>query len=374
MGDKNLPPTQHRLQKARRDGKVTISQDVTRLVLFGALFEVTCASSTYWYDKFSAFLTQAIAAATRPRGVSMQAAWSIIGDAASLAAALAGLAALLAIVATWPQSRFLVSTKALTHGFEKLNPASGFKQLFGTEKLLMVTIGPAKIVILAAVLYPKVREYLPPILQLFRVPLNMSALGAGLLLRSTEHLALSLFFVFAALDYYLQRLMFRRQLKMDHQDMKDEYKETEGDPHAKGYMRSMRKQFANEAPSNAPRKPNVVAVNPRRIAVGLCYEEGRDSLPLVVVRGAGARADEIRKWARENRVPMIRYVKLARILYAVGREGQYIPAVTVKAVAVLYKAVNELRASGDPAVDDRVYLPEVDPHVGEQMLPGPTLD
>ncbi|KVU44443.1 hypothetical protein WK66_17310 [Burkholderia ubonensis] len=362
------------MQKARRDGKVTISQDITRLILFGAVFEFTYVSSTFWYGKLSGFLTQATAAATASREVSMQAAWSIIGDAALLAATLAGLSALLAIAATWPQSRFLVSTKALTRGFEKLNPAGGLKQLFGTEKLVMIAIGPAKIVILAVVLYPKVREYLPPILQLFRVPLNMSAVGAGLLLRSTAHLALSLFFLFAVLDYYLQRLMFRRQLKMDHQDMKDEYKETEGDPHAKGYMRSMRKQLANEAPSNAPRQPNVVAVNPQRIAVGLCYEEGSDSLPIVVVRGAGRRADEIRKWARENRVPMIRYVKLARILYAVGREGQVIPTATVKAVAVLYKAVNELRASGNPSVDDRLYLPEIDPHLGEQALPGPTLE
>ncbi|WP_081058773.1 flagellar biosynthesis protein FlhB [Burkholderia cepacia] len=374
MGDKTLPPTQRRLQKARRDGKVTISQDVTRFILFGGVFEFICVSGALWYGKLSGFLMKAITAVTASQTVRMSAAWSVGSDAAVLAITLAGLSALLAIAATWPQSRFIVSTKALSHGVEKLNPAGGLKQLLGTEKIFMGAISLLKVTILVAVLYPKARDYVPSILQLSRFPLNTSALGVAQILRSTAHIALFIFLLFSVVDYYIQRLMFRRQLKMDHQDMKDEYKESEGDPHAKGYMRSIRKQFANEQPSNVSRQPNVVAVNPQRIAVGLCYEEGRDSLPIIVVRGAGRRADEIRKWARENQVPMIRYVKLARILYAVGREGQYVPTATVKAVAVLYKALIELRASGDRFVDDRVYLPEVDPRLGDQVLPGLPLE
>lgn len=374
MGDKNLPPSHHRLEKARRDGQAPLSRDVTRLVIFGAVFELAAGASSMVFSKLSDFITGAINAISAPLAVKGAATLWMMEQAAMMIAALAGFAALMAVVSTWPQSRFLVSPNALSKGLSRLNPAAGIKGLFGKEKLLMLVIGPAKLAILFCVLVPHLKAALPSIIQTFRISLDDFLPAVGSLIKDVEHRSLPIFLVFAVFDFELQRIMFKRNLMMDHNDMKEEYKEMEGDPHAKGHRKSIQKQLANEVAPKQTRKPNVVAVNPSRIAVALAYQPGVDDLPVIVTKGAGGRADEIRKWARANHVPMIRYVKLARILYATGREGRHIPSSAIEAVAILYQAVRDLEQSGGPAVDDRIELPEIDPRIGDRVLPGISLD
>ncbi|KWA24783.1 hypothetical protein WT37_04320 [Burkholderia territorii] len=334
----------------------------------GTVFELVAQSASLWYEKIEGFVTQATRAVSAPSAARITIAWSIIGDAAGILASLAFFAALMAIVSTWPQSRFIISTKALSKGFEKLNPASGIKGLFGVQKLLMLVLGPMKIGVLACVLVLHVLDEVPVALQLFYMPVHSLGISVGSFYRDLEHRALAVFLVFATLDYVMQRFMFRRQLKMDHQDMKDEYKQMEGDPHAKGHRKAIAKQLVNDIRPVQTGKPNVVVVNPHHIAVALAYAPSTDALPIIVLKGTGHRADEIRKWARENRIPMIRYVKLARILYGVGREGDHIPSIAVQATAVLYQAVRDLAASGVVAIDDRIELPEIDPKIGDEMF------
>ncbi|MDN4591966.1 hypothetical protein DBA29_26125 [Xenophilus aerolatus] len=287
------------------------------------------------------------------------------GLLSSLLAAPQQLSALAALGTTLAQTRFNVASKALNEGMKKLNPGQNLRQIISGKKLLMLALSLLKVGVVIAVCFVHIRGALPDILRLHRLDLPQGWAFSVDSLHGLIRAALIAMTALAGLDFVLQRVLVWRSLRMDHEEAKRDYKETEGDPHAKGHRKELKKSLLRESKPAAARPPNAVVVNPQHIAIALSYDFLEDGLPRIVQKAAGSAAAELRHCAMCAGIPVIRYVALARVLYAVGQVGAFVPSSTVKATALVYAALRELMEM--PRALDEEF--EIQAELADAMLP-----
>jgi flagellar biosynthetic protein FlhB len=241
------------------------------------------------------------------------------------------------------QGGFYLATKAVKPKFSKLNPLNGAKRIFGPQALWEGAKILLKTAVLAWISYSAVREIMPLIGGV--VPMG-ATLGIGWervvdLMQTIALAGLAL----AGADYAMQRRRIGKQTRMTKEEVKQENKQTEGDPHVKGAIRSRQMAAArNRMMSDIP-KADVVLVNPTHVAVALQYDPAAGA-PKVVAKGAGAVAAKIRAKAEEAEVPLVRDVPLARALYGSCKVGQEIPVELFAAVAQVLAFVIGRRTQG----------------------------
>ncbi|MDQ0083805.1 type III secretion protein U [Variovorax boronicumulans] len=371
MAEKKLPPSEQRVRQAREKGQVGISKDLVGLAKLFVVSEIAFATEFLWREHVQQLLCAAIQTIGRARQSKMQVVGSILTETAVLFVAMLSLAAVISVAALLLQTRFNVATKAFDDGLEKLNPASNLKQLVSGQKLMMLVIGPIKVTVVLCVCYLQAKGALPTLLLMYHLSLLQGWTLSVQILHALMRSAVLALFALGAFDFALQRYMTWRKLRMDIDEVKREYKENEGDPHTKGHRKQIASQIRNEPATKAQPKPDAVVVNPEHIAIALAHDLLPGTLPRVLRKTAGEEAFRLREFAAREGIPVIRYVALARLLYATGREGRYIPSQTVRAVALVYGAVRELA--------DQVLEPgdefEIQPEMAEAMLPsvGPRL-
>ncbi len=333
--EKTEDPTQKRLRESAEKGDVPKSQEV----------------STWFTLAGSAFML-AVFAPPMVRNVDVQLRWflehsydlpvdgyalkDLVQHAGAAIAVVVGLplvaVVLMAVAGNMVQHQLVLSAEPLKPKFSKISPISGFKRLFSSESLVNFAKGLLKMVIVAAimgaVLWPRRDEadmvlFLDPIGILDEVKaLAIYLLGA----------ILAVMTVVAAADYLYQRHKWFEKQKMSQQEVKEEYKQTEGDPHIKGKIRQLRMERARRRMMAAVPKATVVIANPTHFAVALKYEDGMPA-PICVAKGADTVAFKIRSIAEENDVPVIENPPLARALYAAIDLDEMIPEEHFKAVA-----------------------------------------
>lgn len=365
MSEKKLPPTKHRLLKARKEGQLGISQDVCKVIKLAVIAELAFASETAWRKVLGQVFDASLSAAGRTGQPALAGAWSAFTDALGLLIGIPVLAAVLAYAVTLAQTQFNVAPEALTKGFDKLNLAQNLKQLMSSQKLMPVLIGPFLIVAVGWVCYGTLRAQIPDLSSLYRLTPGQGWAVAMQTLQQVERNCLKVLLVWIVFDIGLQKVLQKRQLRMDHDEVKRERKDTQGDAKAKGARRMMGLELMAEGPALPP--PSVIAINPEHIAVALAYQPGVLDVPMVVAKGADHDATWLRDHARRERIPVIRYVGLARQLYATGRIGQAVPQQQLRAVALLFHAVNELHEQHAPLQGETYAVDEV---LGAQMLGG----
>ncbi len=243
------------------------------------------------------------------------------------------------------QGGLFFATKTLKPKWERLNPLKGAKRLFGPHalwegaKMLLKSVLVGWFVWRAVVgLMPMVGGLVP-----LDIALRIGADAATGLMRDVAVAGL----VAAAADYAVQRRRTGKQTRMTKKEIKDEHRQSEGDPHLKGAIRSRQLSAArNRMMSDVP-QADVVMVNPTHVAVALRYDPAKGT-PRVVAKGAGTMATRIRELAEEHRVAMVEDVPLARALHASCEIGQEIPPELYQAVAQVLAFVMSLRAAGTP--------------------------
>lgn len=232
---------------------------------------------------------------------------------------------LVAVIATFAQTRLLVSFESLKPQFNRLNPLQGIKRLFSLKSIVEALKGVLKISILLILIY----RFVSGSLLIFS---GYMGSDIGVALASMRDLSFDLilqvgvaFLILSFFDYLYQWWEFERQLKMTKQEIKEEYKQTEGDPKIKGKIKEAQRKMAQSRMMQAVPGADVVIRNPTHFAVALRYRPGRDMAPVVVAKGQDELALRIVAVAEDSGVSVVENKPLARALYAGAEIGQVIP-------------------------------------------------
>lgn len=343
--DKTEDATPRRLQKAREEGQVAISREVVSFITLGAAL----IGMVFGLPPLGHELMRGM------RGVLENGHQLQIGLVATEMMRL-GLLAVLpvvvlamvgAIAGVMLQSRGLVSAKGLKPQFSRINPAAGIKRLVGPDGMIEFLRTLIKLAVVCAALWWALGD-----------PREMRAalsLGPGDLLFLMVHAALNLviaalvaFAGIAVLDYLVVRFRHLHKLRMSRQELREEVKESEGDPHIKARIRSLRMSRARRRMMAAVPKAAVVVTNPTHYAVALAYDENAAAAPKVVAKGTDAVAARIRAVAEEAGVPLVSNPPLARALFKLELETE-IPTEHYQAVAEIIAYVWRLRGRSGAA-------------------------
>ncbi len=334
--DRTEEPTQRRLDDAAEHGDIVKSQELSTFILLAA---ATLAIAMFGRSSALAFARAFRVFLEQPDQIAVGAAdmqalmWhALVGLAAILGPPL-GLMMGAGLASNLLQHRPTFSAERLAPDLGKLSLVSGFKRLFGLEGLANLVRGVLKMGIVGAVvwlvLWPQ-RERVLAVLE--EGPRDIAGDMISLMLKIAMG-ALSVLAVVAALDYLYQRFQFLKRNRMTRQEVKEEFRQTEGDPTVKAKLRQIRNERARKRMIAAVPKATVVIMNPTHFAVALKYEAGEMAAPVCVAKGVDAVALRIRDMAKEHDVPVVENPPLARALYAAIEIDQAVPPEHYKAVA-----------------------------------------
>ncbi|MBR0683102.1 flagellar biosynthesis protein FlhB [Roseomonas eburnea] len=320
--DRTEAATPRRLEKAREEGQVALSREV---VGFGALGGGVLGLMIAMPPAGGAMLHGLRAVLERAHEITPEAAAVELGRLGLLAVLpVAGLAACGAVAATMAQTRGLVSAKGLAPQFSRISPLSALKRIFGPEGAIEFLRTLVKLGLVGAALWWAIGD--PAVLvALLHLPAGALLERGGRVALDLALAALGAFAAIAALDWLWVRWRHLQRLRMSRQDLKEETRESEGDPQVKGRLRQLRQQRARGRMMAAVPKAAVVVTNPTHYAVALAYEQGGSGAPRIVAKGADAMAARIRAVATEAGVPIVSNPPLARALYRLDLEAEIAP-------------------------------------------------
>ncbi len=334
-GSKTEKATPKKRRDERKKGNVFMSRDVVSVVtMLGAFCMVWMLSDTIT-GQMGGFLRYCMAGINASQTESYFATLPVQWVLALVKAVgpVAGATALCAIGATFAQTKLLVSGEALKPKFQRISPLQGFKRLFSLRSVIEALKGILKITILMVIIYTSLTGTFQESSKYLYTDTSVavSHLFSGVV---SMILKITLAFVaLAAADFFYQWWDYERQLKMSKQEVKEEYKQLEGNPQIKGKIREIQRQMARSRMMQQVPGADVVIRNPTHVAVALRYKPERDAAPVVLAMGQDELALRIVKVAEENHVAVIENVPLARSLYASVRLNQEIPPEFYGAVA-----------------------------------------
>jgi flagellar biosynthetic protein FlhB len=347
QASKTEDPTERKLQKLRDDGNVPSSKEVNNLMtMLGILLLVGLGASWCGMQMLQAFGAQMqnIGEITLDGSGEIGAVlWGTLMHALVAVVPMLAIFLVVAYLGGWVQTGGLFSTKPLELNLEKISPMAGFKRIFSLKSLAEFLKSLVKLLVVGAVLIWLMWAYRPEVSALVNVPLDpmLSWLRWLLLvLIGTTVVAVALL---AGADTLFQRWQFTQDNRMSPKELKDEFKETEGDPHVKSRQRQIRQERAKKRMMQEVPKADVVITNPTHYSVALRYkpQEG-DAAPTVLAKGLDLVALKIREIAKENNVPIHEDPPLARALYAQVELDQVIPIQLYEAVAKILAVVLKL--------------------------------
>lgn len=333
--EKTEEPTSKRIQDARQDGNVPKSQDVAAWVALLAtipviifLFSFASENVERLYNYYMSLIGKELTKESIMDIVVITMKYVLL---AVLPIALPiGLAGFIGNVA---QFGFIFTTKPLVPDFNKLNPVSGFKNLFSLRKIIDGAKMTAKSLTAFGVGFYYFLGYVKelPTVALFNLHDQLMWLVGKAI--QIALIMLGVFLVFAAVDLFWTRYQYFKNLKMTKQEVKDEFKNMEGNPEVKGKIRSLQFQMAKKRMMSAVPTASVVVTNPTHYAVALKYEQDKDPAPKVVASGVDSVAFKIKEIAMEHDIPIVENPPLARELYAKVKPDERIPDTLFQAVA-----------------------------------------
>ncbi|MCP5286199.1 MAG: flagellar biosynthesis protein FlhB [Burkholderiaceae bacterium] len=368
--DKRLPATGRKISKAKKEGQVARSRDLGHFVAFAAGGALIVGLARPLTDWLVGLLGQGLrfdhAAATDPAAMTQLLAdlgWQMLGFVVPLGVVMAAVA----VAAGALSGGWNLTFKPLQPKFEKLNPISGLGRLFSKQQFVptLKACGLALLLFAVGGWYLKDRSH--DFTMLLAKPLPAALADAGQMLLDGLLVAVGVLALFSLVDVPLQRWLLAENLKMSHEEVKQEHKETEGNTEVKGKMKALMRQRTRKRMLAAVPQADIVVMNPTHFAVALKYDEAGTGAPRVVAKGSDRLAFKIREIAMESRVPVLQAPPLARALFAHCEIDQEIPGPLFAAVAQVLAWVYQLRAAlaaGLPLPDAPGAVtvpPELDP-------------
>lgn len=333
---KTEEPTPRKLEQARSKGDVAKTPDLPAFLSFAAAASVIAISGGWMSKKLAAAMLPFIAnageisvtsaGATDLARVAVMASLPILIVVLS-AAALAGAAGHLI------QTGLMFTPDKLKMDFKKVSPLGGLKRIFGLDGLMNFVKSLLKVFATGAVAWFVLKPHLPEMNNLAATDPAIILPFASDILRKVAFAVAGLLLVISGADWFWQKQRFTVRMRMSKEELKEDYKQSEGDPHVKARQRQIRSDRARRRMMQAVPNATVVVMNPTHYAVALKYEQGEDEAPMCVAKGLDSLALKIRAIAEEAGVPVIEDAPLARALYAAVEVEEMIPAAHYEAVA-----------------------------------------
>ncbi|AEF94630.1 flagellar biosynthetic protein FlhB [Desulfotomaculum nigrificans CO-1-SRB] len=344
--EKTEQATPRRLQEARRKGQVPKSADLNGalLLLAAGIFALMAKDSLISHTQRAFFGYFNNLVVRRPQ--DSQLVEYLIDFTVNIFASFMPFFLILMVVAVganMAQVGFLFAPEVILPKLEHLNPINGLKRIFSGRSLFELVKSILKVILVGWVIYAAVKGEFTNLLAIFQSPPQtmldqvLTVALKVIIWGTVAYLALSI------LDLMYQRYAFQKQMRMSKQEVKEEYKQTEGDPQIKGWLRRRQRQLLMNLVRKEVPQATVVVTNPTHYAVALKYERDMDA-PVVVAKGVDLLAKQIREVAREHDIPVIENVEVARFLYAHVEIGQAIPVEMYQAVAEILAMVYRLKA------------------------------
>lgn len=344
MSEKTEKPTPTKIRKAREEGQVAHSKDLTQTVLVASLMGYLLVDAPAIANRMGQMLVMP----AQVMALEFEAAVNVL--VLEMAHAFVALVLpfilivlVIGLVVEMAQTGMLFAIKSLKPSGKKFNVVQNVKNMFGAKGWIEFLKSNIKIMVLSSVVYWLLRSELPTLLTLPQgdvggVGVALIVLLKGLLLQVTLAYA-----VIAAADFVWQRYHYTKQQMMSIDEVRREYKEQEGDPHIKSERKHLHQQMLQEGAINGARSSSVLITNPVHLAMAIRYRPDQDPLPVLLAKGEGALARLMVKAAREAGVPVLENVPLAWELMRRGRVSQYIPQDLLVPVAEVLRVIRELR-------------------------------
>lgn len=330
--------TPRKRQEARRKGQVARSAEVNAACLFLAFVLVLPLVLRWGGERLLLTMQHGLMAAG-----AMRLSDAVLWSALALLAPIMGIALLVALIANLMQVGFALSAHPLQPDLNRIDPVKGFQRLFSTRATVELLKALLKFGMIAWVAWRTLQGEMDTLMTTAQMALPDALAPIGNTLYQVGLRVGILWLILALLDYLYQRWEFEKSIRMSRYELKEEFRQTEGDPHVRMRQRQRMQQIARARMIQEVRRADVVITNPVTYAVALRYDRARMRAPHVIAKGKGWLAQRIREEALRWHVPIVPNPPLARSLYAQVEVGQEIPSALYQAVAEVLAYVYRLR-------------------------------
>ncbi|MBQ3560019.1 MAG: flagellar biosynthesis protein FlhB [Agathobacter sp.] len=351
-GEKTEPATQKKLDDARKEGKVAKSKDLTQGIDLLVLFLLIKIFVSYMGGRFMSLFDSTLGRmaefmSVNQKEVSMAAFSTVLNNAILelflLIWPFLVFGFVITFIVTVYQVGWKVTAKPMEPKLSKFNPINGFKRIFSKDSLFELLKSIVKVGVIAYVAYTNIVDEADNLFILYEIDLNQAIALVGNIIIDFGIEISVIFIVIGLVDYIYQKWKFGEDMKMTKQEVKDEYKNTEGDPQIKGRIRQKMREASQRRMMQDVPKADVVITNPTHFAVAIKYDAEVSKAPVVVAKGEDYLAQKIKEVARENNVEIVENKPLARMLYHNVDIGAEIPPELYQAVAEVLAMVYHMK-------------------------------
>lgn len=347
-GEKTEPATSKKLDDVRKEGQVAKSKELISAVSLLALFvlikvyigivgEKLLKVFQDFYNTFDKIISSS--ATGLPMNLSLEAVKQMLISIVLIAAPFLIVAVIIAFLLNVLQQKWMVTAKPLQPKASKISPLSGFKRIFSVKQLVELLKAIAMMAVIGIVAYQTIKDKLPLILTFYNIPLYTAIAAVGNILVDMGIRVSAVFLIIGFADLIFQRHKFKTDNMMTKQEVKDEFKNSEGDPQVKGQVKRRMMEISRRRMMEALPEADVVITNPTHFAVALKYEPNSGKAPVVITKGADYLAFQIKDKAKEYHIEIVENKPLARILYHNVDIGMEIPPELYQVVAEILARV-----------------------------------
>lgn len=347
-GEKTEPATSKKLDDVRKEGQVAKSKELISAVSLLALFvlikvyigivgEKLLKVFQDFYNTFDKIISSS--ATGLPMNLSLEAVKQMLISIVLIAAPFLIVAVIIAFLLNVLQQKWMVTAKPLQPKASKISPLSGFKRIFSVKQLVELLKAIAMMAVIGVVAYQTIKDKLPLILTFYNIPLYTAIAAVGNILVDMGIRVSAVFLIIGFADLIFQRHKFKTDNMMTKQEVKDEFKNSEGDPQVKGQVKRRMMEISRRRMMEALPEADVVITNPTHFAVALKYEPNSGKAPGVIAKGADYLAFQIKDKAKEYHIEIVENKPLARILYHNVDIGMEIPPELYQVVAEILARV-----------------------------------
>lgn len=359
MAEKTEKATPKKLRDARKKGQVAKAQDLPSAFTFIVSIWALLALSGFFFQHLGGYLVSIFRLIPDSNLLVMLP--QIFADSITVmlltSIPILLIVAFIGVLVTFLTVGPLFTFEVFKFDIKKFNPVENLKAKFKLKTLVELVKSLLKIGIASYIIYDVMLKSLPVLIKTISMPMG----GALLVLSAflVEVLVkIGLFFIFVAVaDYAYQKYNFSNEMKMEKFEVKQEYKNTEGDPHIKSKRRQIAQELAyQEGPANTIRKSQAVVTNPTHLAIAIMYKKEFDLAPFIVAKGQDMLAERMVKLAQQYNVPVVRNISLAHKLWEDGEVYEFVPENTYEAVAEIIRWLAALEAGEDETYQENREL------------------
>lgn len=354
QGDRRYDATPYRRQKAREEGQIPRSQDLSSAAVLVGAIGILLFMGEGISGKIVNFMEgqlETSAATSIDESFALNQWLRVIQLLVQTALPLMALTLLVALASNLFQTGLVFLPNKLGFQWSRVNPQAGIKRLFSLSNVVRLGFGLIKVLVVVSVALTAIYSDRARLLALGGMEVSQFLPGiCQSVLWISMKIAIALF-ILALFDFMFQRWKHEQDLKMTEQEMRDELKTTQGDPQIAARRRAVQRQLAMNRVGSAVPQADAVVTNPTELAIAIRYDMDTMAAPIVVAKGAGVVAQQIRRLALENGIPIVERKELARILYKEVEIDHEVPPAQYAAVAEVLRYVYELQGKELPSLN-----------------------